>query len=212
MKINIPLFLENSIRLIDNHKAFIVLIRHSDRNHIEKGQTGEACTLTDVGNKKAELLGSMIGERLSSALISPLLRCRQTANQISKGAGKKVILTPSSALGEPGSFVFDQIATPMFLEKGTEQVVLDLLDGLPLPGIRNVEDGSKYLLNEILKTMPEKGCSICVSHDAIVMPFVYWATKGAYPKKQWLEPLDGCLLVPEGNGVTVIWNGQYYPI
>lgn len=208
MNIEIPPFLKRSLDEVPEGAPFVVLVRHADREHIKAGEFGRDCPLTSVGERRARLLGSVLGSRLTSARSSPLLRCEDTVRRIAEGAERPIEPVPDPALGQPGAFVHDRVlAGPVFLERTTEQVVYELLAGARLPGIRGLEEGSRILLGALAAAFPSEECCVCVSHDAIVLPFLYWATGGAFPSDEWLSPLDGCIALREQGRLQIVWNG-----
>jgi broad specificity phosphatase PhoE len=202
-----------SLAAWDRSLPACLLIRHGDRDPIPSGEFGEECRLTDVGTAKAERLGAILGAELCDARSSPLLRCRQTIDALARGAGRPLDLHPEALLGEPGAYVENGAqAGPLFLELGTQAVVQRLVDGAALPGIRSCEAGGRLLLNGLRAWLPTGPyCVACVSHDAIVIPFLHWITAGAFPTRDWLEPLDGGLLVG-GPSCSFLWNGRAFAL
>ncbi len=210
---DLPAALMRSLAVAPLNRGVAVLIRHGDRHHIPQGEYGDECTLTEHGLARAQLLGASLPGPLSPvANSSPLRRCVQTVQAIAAGAGGTIEPTPDPLLGKPGAFVFDgPQAGPMFLERGTRQVVLDLIAGRELPGIRSCEAGSARLLTGLLASLPAgPALRFHASHDAIVLPFLVWATRGALRGEDWIAPLDGGLVWLDDDGPRVAWNGEVF--
>jgi len=210
---NLPPALLRSLDAWPLERPAALLIRHGDRHEIPPGAFGDECTLTTRGLQRARALGSTLPRGIPlCARTSPLLRCVQTVEAIAEGA--EVVVEPVSdpLLGEPGAYVVDRTAAGRaFLERGTERVVLDLVAGVPHDGIRTSSDGGMLLLEGLADSLPaERGLCVCVSHDSIVLPFLAWATSGAYPAEAWLDPLDGGLVWRERGALRVAWNGRVF--
>jgi len=143
------------------------------------------------------------------------LRCVQTVEAVGRGAGLSLTHLADASLGEPGAYVFDgRLAGPVFLKRGTHAVVWDLVDGATLPGVRCCEEGAQLLLEGLCRQSSDiRGCRLHVSHDAIVIPFLHWATAGAFPARDWLAPLDGALLLHRTDAAPeLIWNGLPFAV
>lgn len=210
----LPAGILRSLDAWDRSRPACLLIRHGDRDPIPSGEFGGECRLTEAGTAKAERLGAILGVELCDARSSPLLRCTQTIDALARGAGKPIELHAEALLGEPGAYVAngDQ-AGPLFLELGTQAVVQRLVDGAALPGLRSCEAGGRLLLNGLRAWLPPGPCCVaCVSHDAIVIPFLYWITAGAFPARDWLEPLDGGLLIAGPASCSFLWDGRAFAL
>jgi broad specificity phosphatase PhoE len=212
----IPEGLARTLAVWPRHLPASLLLRHSDRESIPHGEHGHSCPLTETGVQRAEALGRLLGGMLDTqARTSPLPRCVTTVQAVGNGAGIATQAVPDSLLGEPGPYVYERsLAGPLFLERGTEAVVWDLVDGVSLPGIRTCEDGARLLFDAIVREASNVcGCRLYVSHDAIVIPFLHWATAGVFPARDWLAPLDGALLVHPNEGAPeLIWNGLPFAV
>src|SRR6266567_4881735 len=96
--------------LLPTDEGIAVLLRHSCRPPIPEGETGSEISLTDEGERMAEKLGALIGNRIHQVYTSPLLRCRQTAQALVRGAGSRGLPIEDRRLGNPGPFVLDDRA------------------------------------------------------------------------------------------------------
>lgn len=210
---DLPVALLRSLDAWSSDRPAAMLIRHGDRHEIPPGAFGDECTLTNRGLHRARALGAALPTGIPiTARTSPLLRCVQTVEAIAEGARTVLDPVPESLLGEPGAYVMDRAAAGRaFLDRGTERVVFDLIAGLHVEGLRTCAEGGLWLLQGIVASLPaERGLLVCVSHDSIVLPFLAWATRGAFPVESWLEPLDGSLIWWEEGAVRVAWNGQVF--
>lgn len=210
---DLPSALLRSLDVWPLDRPAAMLIRHGDRHEIPPGTFGDECTLTSRGLQRARALGSLLPRGIPiTARTSPLLRCLQTIQAMARGAGTEVEPVPDPLLGDPGAYVVDRAAAGRtFLERGTERVVLDLIAGRSMEGIRTSGQGGQLLLEGIVGALPQvRGLLVCSSHDSIVLPFLAWALGGAYPVEDWLEPLDGALIWRDGESLRVAWNGQLF--
>lgn len=180
----------------------VLLIRHADRPPIPAGDAGVNTPLTALGEARSQALGQRLGEPIW-AVTSPLLRCVRTAALA--GATPET----SNLLGDPGPFVVDmERGGEVFGGRGTRAVVRAQLRGETWGCMRPLGEGAS-LIHELLRGLvsARAGTGVAVSHDAIVMPYVRWAT-GYDFHKDWLAPLDGIVLTPG----AFIWRGQRYPV
>lgn len=190
---------------------FALLIRHADRAPFPPGEHGGGVGLTAVGEARAAALSRH--EVLASGTSvwcesSPLRRCVSTARQLGLTAA------PNLLLGEPGAFVTDPVrAGEAFLGLGTEAVVRAHVAGHPWPFMRSPEEGARALLASIAGSLvARRGVGVLVSHDAIVMPVIGWATGDRF-EDTWLDPLDGIAVVALGGGaLRVLWQGKSFDV
>lgn len=180
-----------------------LLIRHSDRFHIPQGQSGAAVRLTDTGRARAQALGRQLSGPPTWALSSPLDRCVDTATLI--GA------TPvhSAVLGAPGPFVLDpDLGRDLFHGHDIGYVVRGQISGETWGCMRPLAEGARLvhaLLAEQVALQP--GLGVAVSHDAIVMPYIAWATGHTFAD-DWLDPLDGLVVTKS----AVFWRGKRFEV
>lgn len=209
---------ESLLKSLDKVQQFdqkkLLLIRHTDREEMLPGTLGSDVHITDKGRVKAFELGSKL--KLFSiewCKTSPLPRCTQTIDSIESGYGKNIALSNCELLGAPGSFVFDgDQAAQAFIDHGAEVVIRDLIKGSIFPGIRSSREGSEYLLKGLIDILEENtGDGICISHDAILMPFISHYCNEHF-QEQWLPPLGGIVLTEFDNKYTICWNGNMHEV
>ncbi len=203
MKANstLPAGLLASLSLSSEPRA--LLLRHSDRYDIPQGNSGSEIPLTPVGEMRARELGEHLGEPLTWGMSSPLLRCRRTAELMG------IKPTSSHHLGAPGPFVVDRkVGSKVFGEVGTPGVVYAQIRGETWNCMRDLDEGARLVWKLLQNSIHQhSGTGVAVSHDAIVMPFIAWATDYDFAD-DWLEPLDG-VVVCEG---FVVWRGERYEV
>lgn len=181
----------------------VLLIRHSDRPAVIAGDSGFALPLTAAGCARASSLGDLLDLKRGWAVASPLRRCMQTAELV----GLKP--APSPLLGAPGPYVVDRDrGGDVFGEHGTPRVVRGQIAGETWGCMRPLNEGAMLLLKWLWQQLEQRGGEgVAVSHDAIVMPTLAWAVQATF-EDEWLEPLDGAVLVPGG----VVWRGRRYEV
>lgn len=199
----VPAGLLASLDAAGGRARLAVLVRHAERFEIPAGQDGREVALTEAGRAQARRLG----ERLSPwkarwAEVSPLPRCVDTAAEAGLHGATNHLL------GAPGPYVVDRVAGGQaFRTHGTEHVVRSLIGGTDWPFMRSVEGGARLLLADIRDRLEDRtGLGLFVSHDAIVMPVVAWATGEPFAE-DWLSPLDGLVLEPTPTGLRAWWRG-----
>ncbi|NJN78882.1 MAG: histidine phosphatase family protein [Saprospiraceae bacterium] len=103
----------------ENEKISL-LLRHADRDDIPQGSFGNEILLNEKGKQNAQSLGKNLSEsKINRIFTSPVERCVQTAEYITKGYGNSVEIIETVALGAPGLHISDEkIAGEFFLEYG----------------------------------------------------------------------------------------------
>lgn len=181
----------------------VLLLRHTDREAIAAGDSGEHTPLTALGEQRAASLCQELGAAPDWALSSPLLRCTRTVELL--GARPE----PSVLLGAPGPFVVDrQRGAQVFEEHGTPAVVRGQIAGETWGCMRELESGVRALLDELLAKLHARGgTGAAISHDSIVMPVIAHVT-GERFTDDWLAPLDGAVITTSG----LIWRGHLHEV
>ncbi len=89
----------------------------------------------------------------------------------------------------------------------------DHLAGKPCSFLRSVDDGARLVLECVRELCSARGgIGVFISHDAIVMPVIAWAT-GERFDGSWLEPLDGIVIEGmKGGALRVIWRGNGFEV
>ena len=179
----------------------VLLLRHSDRYSIARGDDGYETALTPEGERRAAALGAHLGAPLDWATSSPLLRCVRTAELLGSTP------TPSNLLGNPGPFVVHQdVGGRVWSREGNERVVRRQLQGETWGCLRPMSDGGALLdglLDSFLTTGSGRG--VAVSHDAIVMPYIRHHSGHDFAD-DWLAPLDGVVVTRS----SVFWRGRRF--
>lgn len=192
-----------------------ILIRHSERNFIPNGVHDIVTPLNEIGKQKARSLGEKL-RTYNKLLIytSPVLRCVQTAEEISLGFNKPVSIETSNFLGEPGPFVYDsERAKEEFITKGVIPVVKHMQDSIKVEGIRNKEEGSQILLSflkDAIQKISTEEFLIFISHDAIITVFLNSIFGEYFDESNWLDYLDGCGMIQKQDKLVFVRKEKFY--
>lgn len=180
-----------------------LLVRHADRFPIPQGKSGAAVLLTEHGEARAVDLSRRLGAPPSWALSSPLARCMDTARLMG------VTPEPSSTFGAPGPFVVDpDLGRELFHGNDTAFVVRSQIGGETWGCMRPLAVGAGLIHALLTESVAKRGgLGLAVSHDAIVMPYIAWATGHSFAE-DWLEPLDGVVV----TGTSVFWRGERFEV
>jgi hypothetical protein len=192
-----------SLDAVPADTPFALLLRHAERYRIPPDETGDDVALTPHGEAQSAALAARLPAGLRRwAEASPLHRCMATAAHMGLQA------VPNLLLGDPGPFVIDcEEGAGAFVRYGTEAIVRGQLAGRSWPFIRPLAEGAGLLLRDVHQRLTERGgLGAFISHDAIVMPTIRWAT-GEDFAGDWLQPLDG-VVVLGGASCTVLWRGR----
>jgi len=186
----------------------IILIRHAEKIELTPDLTEPELTLTEKGKKDALNLGKLLKERgLSKSIrffVSPRFRCIQTAEYISKGAEiLEPIITHSKLLGSPGPFVIDhEIGGKVFNNFSLTEVVSNYIDGYLQGCFTPLDVGCQSLFDFMAIQSSSKYISIHISHDAIIIPFIFWYSK-INLVQNWLPPLGGLKITNKSSEIML---------
>jgi hypothetical protein len=178
------------------HKGDIILLRHAEKAALTKDFTEPELPLTAKGVEDAESLGMLLRKHGHSEelrfFVSPRKRCIQTARYIAIGAGisDPLILTNHN-LGSPGPFVIDhEIGYKVFSNAPLEEIIRKFMMGDQQGCFLPMEMGCQNLHDYLTSNSNSDSLSIFISHDAIIIPFIYWLSSQDL-LESWLPPLGG---------------------
>ena len=87
------------IKHYSDENRLSLLIRHADRDQIPEGSFGNEVLLNETGKENSLKFGESLSElKVNRIFTSPVGRCVQTAEQISKGYGKSIDIIETTAL------------------------------------------------------------------------------------------------------------------
>jgi broad specificity phosphatase PhoE len=173
-----------------------MLIRHADREPIPEGDFGNEIPINETGKKNAIEFGAKLKEhQINKILTSPIYRCIQTAEHISRGYGQKLEITVTKSLGDPGLHLSDeQLAGEFYLKHGFEELYRKFINGEEMPGVvtpKAYHDKMDTLLKEHTS---EKGLTIFVTHDSLIAFYDFCISGRIYSKENWVKYLTGLVL------------------
>lgn len=208
MNAQIPDRLLRSLSRLEPGEPCALLVRHADRPQFPPGSNGNDVELNDLGRARARALGRWLRSRSPvTAKVSPVLRCRQTAQLALAGHADERAIELSSLLGEPGPFVVDRArCSQLFAALHTPGVVRALIDAGELDGMRTVSAATHLVRALADNCLGEGGCHLLVSHDAILMPVIFGLC-GERFVDDWLAPLDGVVFTRRHGRLQVWWAG-----
>lgn len=186
---------ENLKHYSDEHR-WSLLIRHGERDAIPDGSFGNEVLLNENGKQTAKSFGeSLSGRKLNKIFTSPVGRCIQTAEFISKGYGSSVEIIETTALGAPGLHIADEkIAGAYFLKHGVLKMYDQFMQGVKIPGVPRIEEIRSSLTNFLSESTNDKGLTLFVSHDMLIAFYHYSINKTIYTKDNWVNYLSGLTL------------------
>lgn len=207
----IPPSLLKNLQQVPRDRPILLLLRHSVRDELPPGKAGTSLPITETGKQLASQLGTMLGSRLQSLHSSPLVRCIQTAEALSTGAGIALSVIPDHHLGAPGIFVLDgQLAQPHWQKLGHESVTQQLTNGsnMALDGMARPNEAARFLVLHMLHAAGIKpGIHVFVSHDSLITATVARITGKQLQRKDWPEYLQGALLWQQADHLSVLYGG-----
>ncbi|HRK28594.1 MAG TPA: histidine phosphatase family protein [Chitinophagales bacterium] len=178
-----------------------LLIRHGDRYPIPPESFGQNVLLNDEGKKNSLNFGKKLATlNINRILTSPVQRCIQTAELISKGYGKDLDIIVTTALGEPGLHISDAVAAGNFyLRHGFNQMYELFLQEAMVPGVPPIKELNKSITDFLTEQTAQNGITIFVTHDMLIAFYHYSLDKTVYNiKTKWINYLTG-LMLKNGN-------------
>lgn len=186
-----------------------LLLRHSVRDEIPPGETGNEVPITNAGKDIAFKLGQKLGASLKSLHSSPLPRCAQTAEALRLGSGVDARIAESRLLGDPGVYVLDgHLAWSNWETLGHEEVMQHLVAGKEaLPGMAQPDEAARFLVQSMLSSADgAPGIHVFVTHDVLVTATVARLQGVRHKPADWPLFLEGALFWRSKLGVHVVYR------
>lgn len=180
-----------------------VFIRHTQRYEIEDGQQGDHVNITPNGKKMAVEFGKKLKKyNLNAIYTSPVKRCIHTSEKILEGYEKEIDIFPSKMLGDPSAYIKNIEIAQKTLKKMnfSEEYLSYLKNENPRPGFYSLKEGSERLQSFLNEKTNKNGITLFISHDLVILYYIYYRNRKIYTKDNWLDFLDGIILtVNNGN-------------
>jgi broad specificity phosphatase PhoE len=170
-----------------------LLLRHADRDDIPQGSFGNEILLNEKGKQNAQSFGEKFAERkINKIFTSPIGRCVQTAEFITKGYGSSIEIIETIALGAPGLHITDEKdAGEFFMQHGFDEMYKRFIQGEIIPGIPNINELNNRITNYINENTTENGTTIFITHDMLIAFYHFSINKKVYTKDNWINYLTG---------------------
>lgn len=192
--------------------AAAILMRHGEREPFIKGQPGSTKVLTARGKRQSRAFGAALPKVPIRSYASPMVRCVQTGDEILAGAGAVGTTEKSLMLGTPSAYVADDDdVREFYVINPVKTMSLRYVSGEILPGHYPVAKGTQRMFEFVSGTLADGEISVCVTHDAWIVPFVSILT-GYDFTHDWPDFLDGCILMRRGTEYFLWWRGKEYPV
>lgn len=199
--------LENVKRLLREGNRVLLMMRHSERPHIdhEDPTFGAHLPITPRGERMSEWVGAQLKDFASDVqfLASPLRRTRMTAAFVAKGMGLPDVEIPTAELLGNSTFYFaDQPAVFNLFRDGSfyEKVFAYIEKGTQI-GFNEIHQASDDLEAWVLAQFTGK-LGIFTTHDLYNGAFL--AAKGvvkSFTIETWIQFLDSAAIIiaPDGT-------------
>ncbi len=174
-----------------------VFIRHTERYKIKDGEQGDDVNITPNGEKMAVEFGKNLKKyNLNAIYTSPVKRCIHTSEKILEGYEKEIDIYPSKMLGDPSAYIENtQIALKTLKKMSfSDEYVSYLKNENPRPGFYSLKEGSKRLQSFLIEKTNKNGITLFISHDLVILYYIYYRYRKIYTKDNWLDFLDGIIL------------------
>ncbi len=170
-----------------------LLLRHADRDDIPKGSFGNEILLNEKGKQNAQNFGEKLAEgKINRIFTSPVGRCVQTAEFITKGYGRSIEIIETTALGAPGLHISDEkIAGEFFLQYGFDEMYKRFMRDEKIPGIPTITELNHRITTFIKEHTAQNGTTIFITHDMLIAFYHFSINKKVYTKANWINYLTG---------------------
>lgn len=188
-------------------KAYIV--RHGERPPATGAQgEDETLQLTTRGRSESFLLGQSLREAARGVASSPVLRCRQTADQIALGAGLDLALIKTSSLLSPDAFSLQNLS-----ESERQVTAQKLLEGSADASFqREVDTTVGDMHSYFASATREDGINVYVSHDWVMALFLA-RVSCVFERLSWnMWPEFGEYFVLDLSSDCICYRGVEYPV
>ncbi|MBN1698612.1 MAG: histidine phosphatase family protein [Spirochaetales bacterium] len=199
----------------DISKTRLLFIRHAERYNVERLETQHEALLTEQGKEDAYRLGTVIGKCHEKAIVfhSPIKRCIQTAEYISRGIGAGGHCTIGGTVSLLGGDTIarnPEAVSDYFTRYGNIALIKRWFDGgfgddIIIPHGDLARKEMKLIAGQM---SAHTGLIIDVTHDWIIMVMLkYYLELG--PEVTGIpEYLDGIAVVDEGSALSLHY-GEY---
>jgi broad specificity phosphatase PhoE len=179
-----------------------LLLRHADRDDIPQGSFGNEVLLNEKGKQNAQRFGEqLIEKKINRIFTSPVGRCVQTAEFITKGYGSSIEIIETTALGAPGLHIKDEkIAGEFYLQYGFDKMYKRFMKDEEIPGMANIDELNYRITNFIKENSSENGTTVFITHDMLIAFYHFSINKKVYSKDNWINYMTGLTFI----------NGQIY--
>lgn len=193
MSITILQTIKHCFSQMKTDEKISLLLRHSDREDIPKGSFGNEILLNEKGKQNAISFGESLAEKkINRIFTSPVERCVQTAEYITKGYGSSVEIIETAALGAPGLHISDEkIAGEFFLEYGFDEMYNRFMQGKEIPGIPSVNELYHRINNFLKENTTQNGKTLFITHDMLIVFYHFSINKKVYTKDKWVNYMTG---------------------
>lgn len=187
---------------MNTNEKISLLLRHSDRDDIPKGSFGNEILLNEKGIQNAISFGeSLADKKINRIFTSPVERCIQTAEYITKGYGRSIEIIKTTALGAPGLHITDEkIAGDFFLKHGLQEIYKQFVQGKKLPGFASKKELYRNLTTFIQQNSLPNQTTLFITHDLPIAMYHFACNGFIYEAGKWINFLQGLILN----------NGKFY--
>lgn len=170
-----------------------LLVRHADRDDIPQGSFGNEILLNEKGKENAQRFGeSLFDRKINRIFTSPIGRCVQTAEYITKGYESSIEIIETTSLCAPGLHISDEkLAGDFLLQHGFDEMYKRFTQGEKIPGIPNINELNHRVTNFINENSTKNGMTIFITHDMLIAFYHFSINKKVYTKDNWINYLTG---------------------
>lgn len=208
--------LPTTIDLAKRHRRLAVLLRHGEREPIERVEDSVAAPLNTAGRAAARTLGGVLAYRAPLRCHhSPVPRCRDTAEQIVAGA--RAAGAEAERIGEleplGGPYMRDwQAVMRLVLDRGAVHLTGEWFAGrLPAALAHDAYASARQQLMVLVEQLQRpdwRGCSLNVSHDWNLLLVRHFFLGLGVAEVGWPGYLEGVAAAVDGDQLELRWSDR----
>ena len=178
---------------MNTNEKIALLLRHAERDEIPKGSFGNEVLLNEQGKQNAHRFGESLAEmKVNKIYTSPIERCIQTAEFITKGYGSSLEIIETTALGAPGLHITDEkVVGNFYLEYGLDEMYNRFIQGKEIPGMPNVDELNYRITTFIKAHTTHNGRTLFITHDMLIAFYHFSINRKIYTKENWVNYMTG---------------------
>ncbi|RDU72735.1 histidine phosphatase family protein [Helicobacter aurati] len=183
-----------------------MILRHSLRGDIRKGEVGTNVLLTREGKVLAEHFGKHCKFSIERIFTSHIQRCVQTATYFAQGYANThnihLDIIPTNVLAECYITNITE-AEKLFKQQSAHAIMSAFLRGEKLPGMRDLHSSMEILFGYVFQNDSEN-MELFITHDTFLLAIIGFISGSDTCDMLWPYMLEGAFLYYDSNKKNIM--------